>query len=260
MKLVYDYATKCTYIYNKDETVKRRGVGITKLVSKWLFHPKWSLQSVSGSHGGGADLGNRVDHEIRRWAKSVAKGQAESTIHRKIAKYCQESKQLIAACMQRDWVPVYAQRLVGCFSSRLATRCDLVLRHAKSRKLILLEIKTGYTDTFDDEEGKVGEQHYMRPPFHSIRANPKRFALVQLLLTWILYRTTFPDEKIEHANVRVAHVTSQGVSFHSLPASWALQVRKVLVARMKERNEMKFTKYKRKKSIGHKKTKKRLKQ
>lgn len=233
MKIVFHFKTKCTFVYDESGRYYRRGVGITKLIKKWFFHNKWSLQSCSGSSGGGADLGRRIDKEMQVWTNAVVKGSKQ--IDKKVAKFCQQSKLLIAEFKKRGWTPVSAQRLVGCYSSGLSTRCDLVLRDMVTSELVLIEIKSGYSDSFDDEEGKA-EHDFLKKPFDNLCANPRRFAMIQLLLTWILHSTTYKNVKLKHSNVLVAHVTHERAKLYTIPPTWALEVQKRIAEEMKNRN------------------------
>lgn len=238
MNVKFDFRTKRILVYNKNG-LYRRGIGITPLIAKWFFHERWSLQSQSGSRGGGSELGRRVDKELKSWTKAIVKEQSNKIINKKVAKFCTETKMVIKECEKRGWRPVDSQRLVGCYDSSLATRCDLVLRNILTQEFILLEIKTGYADTFNNEEHKGKEEQRMRPPFFELKANPRRFALIQLLLTWILHSTTHPEIKIKHENVRVLHVTTEKVSTYQLPIAWSLQVRQQLLSYMKRKHTKK---------------------
>lgn len=199
------------------------------------------------------------EKELKKWTCAVV---AERPTAKLLSKFCRETLLLIAEFNKRKWVPVEAQRWVGCYESGLATRCDIVLRDSVTKKLVLIEVKSGYADTFSSEEGKR-ESDFMKAPFKHLRANPFRFASIQLLLTWILHSTTFSNHSLEYANVMVAHVTSERLKLHKIPPSMAPGVRKVLAREMKKRNELfrlKTAKRKQQKVVyKHKKVQKRRK-
>lgn len=91
--------------------------------------------------------------------------------------------------------PIDAQVAVGCYRRlRLGTGVDLVCRDERGGVWIV-EIKTGYTENYRQFCG------YMRAPFNERDDSPYHQHQIQLLLTTVLYRHTFPLSKVVGACV-----------------------------------------------------------
>jgi len=189
------------------------GRGITSIIKQTFFPPDWDLYKVAGRNGDGAEGGKRVDRELGEWTKLIQTEAKPSTIRAHMDKWSPSTLQIVDLFRRKQWIPVDAQVVVGCTTSRLATAIDIVARHFESNRLILIELKTGYDGTFVEYTG-----HNMLSPFSHLAATPRHFAWLQLTLTWMLWAETFPGRRIRHCDVMVLHVVQgREPTLHNIP-------------------------------------------
>jgi len=89
---------------------------------------------------------------------------------------------------RKGWEPIASE--VPCVDPRIgvATAADLVVRDASSRRLRVLEIKTGYAHKYFMHTG-----HALARPWHSQKDSAYALHQLQLRYTEALMRTTFPE-------------------------------------------------------------------
>lgn len=202
------------------------GRGITTEIQKQFFPAGWSLFTQAGStRGGGCDKGKQVDNELRAWTHLVNRPRVKpETIAKHVATYCVETCAIINEFQRRGWTPVNAQLVVGCRRSRWATAIDMVAREVATDQLVLLEIKTGYEGTFQNELNN--NKHRMKLQDGKWAATPLRFAWIQILWGWVLYCKSHPRSalKLPFRNVAVINVVDSRVNVFPLPLDFAKSV------------------------------------
>jgi hypothetical protein len=236
------YNNKHTYFYDKQTNVKLKG--ITTLIKKHFFHPKWNFLQVSGKNRqkkqSGPIRGIRLDKELKQWVKllknSKTKMSTFATFKNKIHPY---TRKLLGFLTTKNWIPIHAQLAVGHVPSRMATAIDLVVREGK--RLLLIEIKTGYNETFTKIDW-TGVWKSMSSPFESFAANACNYSFVQIAWSWALYNLTF-DKTADDAIV--LNINDDGVYEYSLPKEMGLlllsTIKEIMTIKKKARKRIKLS-------------------
>lgn len=200
--------------------------GITELIREHFFPADWKLYQMAGKSGEGSVGGCRVDSELRDWIK-VCRNCKPATAAKHLSQYSEFTRQILRELKRRGLRAVAAQVVVGHVPSKVATAVDLVVSDAHGR-LGLWEIKTGYLGTFDSmctPRMKTPVQHAkQRVRFEDLPANPLNFAVVQLVLTWILWSRTFPRRPISHVNACVVNVNANGLKMYTIPSVMGVEI------------------------------------
>jgi len=198
---------------------QRRLVGITTLIPRKFFHRKWTHLHIAGVSGkkkkvSGSERGSLIDKQITHWANLVINAKSKrslTAIDRFVEKTHPYTKKFIYYLRANGWTPVAAQLPVGDTHRRVATALDLVVRDLKQR-LILLEIKAGYNQTFDRQRWNGCVQRFMYLQPESLKrwvANAKTYSMIELLWGARLYASTFPQKPADR--FYVIHLDDQGV-------------------------------------------------
>jgi len=127
---------------------------------------------------------------------------AEKFKYQMEAKDCKSLKKKLSVGVNRifqslltvNLKPVSTQTIVGCSILKVATAVDLVCKDLQGR-VVIVEIKTGFMHYYRRFRG------YMNVLTPSVTDCPYHQHQLQLLLTYQLYRSTFPSHKMGNAFV-----------------------------------------------------------
>lgn len=186
--------------------------GLTKTL-RATFCPDFSVSralpvetTTTAPPRGGRQVGNRLDRAVDQWVRSGIPPKNDYL------------SPLVTWCATHHWTPVASQVPVGCRALRLGTRVDLICQNA-DQQLILLELKTGYTNYLDSHH-----QGMMRGPWHMIPNSFRYQHYLQLWLTCWLFCHSAPSSFKNQALVDayVVYVQPEDVKPFRLP-HWLLR-------------------------------------
>ncbi len=225
----------------------RRGFALgdgTKLrgLTKRLQHKIFSKGSVplslcrgeprSGKHwqgpDGGRRRGTRVDAQLTRIVNSGGK-KAKKDGYRYVL-----TRLALSALEARGLEPILAQRGVCSVKHRVATAADLVCFEKDTDKLVVVEIKTGFSHGREESAQVDGNACKLQPPLHKAADTSLHRHLAQLAVT----RELLVREK--KVMVRIAELGVDGVDavllyldndeacFYDLDSWWRDRASKIL--------------------------------
>lgn len=161
---------------NADGTAGRKLKGITKALDKHVFSDgtlPWGSGARAGwkGKGGGRRRGSAVDAQLSRIVNSGTKVPAKFRL----------TRMAVAALKKSGLEPVVAQRAVA--SGVLGTAADILAYHAKEKRLVVVEIKCGFTDVRHAPATKDGRRCKMRAPLAQVVDSALHRHLAQLAAT-----------------------------------------------------------------------------
>jgi hypothetical protein len=190
--------------------------GVTKLLAR-AFYPNYTYgggggksrrwrrkrdeksktQAARPKRRGGLSRGRSVDRQIEKWVRdsmlccSVCVPSSPARKRRDVPRACKDPLALAvcAKLAEMRLVPVAAQVVVADSRLCIATAVDVVCRNNMG-EYILIEIKAGFEQTLRTSTGAL-----LAAPFASLDQSdcPLNQFHLQLLLTSVLFRRTFPD-------------------------------------------------------------------
>lgn len=204
------YGPHCMYTYVSavapDQSQHRRLKGITDAIFS-LYLPSHHKLLLNG--GGGSDqkcgpaFGSLIDKQLQQWTAVCASD--DPTDQMAFAATCHEVVRGVIALFKRNkWRPWRAQVPVCSWHSGLGTCIDLIAQQ-EDGSLILIEVKTGYTDNFSKTMTKGGFDLAFHHPLDSIPVSPLNYALLQALVSWYMYHETY-DDRIQCSKLYVLHL------------------------------------------------------
>lgn len=150
----------------------------------------------------GADHGSAVHQQMELWTKCVKlHGLQEGT--RELLRLTQGhldpcTKRLIMRFREWGWVPVDAERCIFDEKWRLGTRVDLFAVEMHTKKLLLLELKTGYED---EPYGPRKSDPPLSAPLHHVRRCPQNIHQLQLLSMMLICRRKYKGLQVQDGYV-----------------------------------------------------------
>jgi hypothetical protein len=140
-------------------------------------------ESKGGEHGNTADKamkkGRYISNQIMaymKWYHSKAPHPPKPDLHK-------WTKAILNTLRSMRWVPLKAEAPVLVRDWCLRTRVDLLVYDAKNKRVMVVEIKTGYADgAFQKARGTFA------PPFASIPNSPRNRAYAQALIALAMLR------------------------------------------------------------------------
>lgn len=161
---------------NPDGSTGRKLTGITKALDKHVFSDgslPWGAGSRLGwkGKGGGRRRGSAVDAQLTRIVNSGAKTQAKFRL----------TRMAVAALKKVGLEPVVAQRAVA--SGSLGTAADLLCFEKKHKRLVVVEVKCGFSKVRHAPATKGGKKCKMRAPLAQVVDSALHRHLAQLAAT-----------------------------------------------------------------------------
>lgn len=124
------------------------------------------------------------------------------------------TREIIRVLALRDLRPIQSQVVVCHEELRVGTAVDLVCRHNKSGRIVIIEIKTGYDGYYFHHT-----VHNMLSPFTKLNDSPHNQHMVQLALTLAMYARVY-GFKVQNLEAYVIRSHAGGVTVYPL-ATWA---------------------------------------
>ncbi len=161
---------------NADGTTGRKLKGVTKALARHVFSEgalPWGGGSRIGwrGKGGGRRRGSAVDSQLSRIVNSGSKTPAKFRL----------TRMGIAALKKVGLEPVVAQRAVA--SGKLGTAADIVAYHKKENRLVIVEVKCGFSDVRHAPATKNSRKCNMRAPLAQVADCALHRHFAQLLVT-----------------------------------------------------------------------------
>jgi len=161
---------------NADGSSGRKLKGVTKALARHVFSEgalPWGGGSRIGwrGKGGGRRRGSAVDSQLSRIVNSGSKTPAKFRL----------TRMGIAALKKVGLEPVVAQRAVA--SGKLGTAADIVAYHKKENRLVIVEVKCGFSDVRHAPATKEGRRCKMRAPLSQVVDTALHRHLAQLVVT-----------------------------------------------------------------------------
>lgn len=223
---------------------KKTGVklrGLTKRLEKKL----WSVGSLptiatrsggcAGGHwkgkNGGRKRGTKVDSQLTRLIN------AGPAAMRKAAHVYRLTKMVLSGLHARNLEPVLAQRAVVSESARIGTAADVIALDTKKHRLVVVELKCGYSSGRTAAAVCKGKLCKMQAPLRGASDCNLHRHLAQLAVT----RELFVREKKTLARVGelgvqdgvdavLMYADDNGVEFHSLEDWWVKRAPAMLLS------------------------------
>lgn len=175
-------------------------MGTTKLLgahnalSRWYWPWKKeqghaARESTGGAgHWMGIRNGHRLGKDLKlliasKYKKAPLRSKAHSAFYR-----------LMDILEHMDLRPMAVELAVGSATGRVGTGVDLVLLNVKTGGLLPCELKCGFDGYWNTVESKTLS---FLPPLEQVPTTPRNQAILQLILTRELMRTTYPTAQIE---------------------------------------------------------------
>lgn len=138
---------------------------------------------TKGRHGNTADramkLGRFISNQVMaymKWYHSKAPHPPKPALHA-------WTKAILNTLRTMRWVPLQAEAPVLVRDWCLRTRVDLLVYDAKNRRVMVVEIKTGYADG-----AFLAERGAFAPPFAHVKNSPRNRAYAQALISLAMLR------------------------------------------------------------------------
>lgn len=215
---------------NADGTTGRKVKGITKALDKHVFSGgalSWGAGSRLGwkGKGGGRRRGSAVDAQLTRIVNSGAKTQAKFRL----------TRMAVAALKKVGLEPVVAQRAVA--SGSLGTAADLLCFEKKHKRLVVVEVKCGFTGVRHAPATKDGKKCKMRAPLSQVvdTALHRHFAQLVVTREMLLRDKTVVDKLKElgldtELGALLLYLDDETAELFELPDWWARRGAKLLKA------------------------------
>lgn len=161
---------------NADGSSGRKLKGITKALARLVFSDgtlPWGVGSRLGwkGQGGGRRRGSAVDAQLSRIVNAGSKTQPKFRL----------TRMAVAALKKVGLEPVVAQRAVA--SGKLGTAADLLCFEKKHKRVVVVEVKCGFTDVRHAPATKEGRRCKMRAPLSQVEDTALHRHLAQLVVT-----------------------------------------------------------------------------
>ena len=215
---------------NADGTTGRKLKGLTKALDKHIFSDgtlPWGSGARAGwkGQGGGRRRGSAVDAQLSRIVNSGTKAPAKFRL----------TRMAIGALKKVGLEPVVAQRAVA--SGAVGTAADLLCFHKEHQRVVVVEVKCGFTDVRHAPAAKAGRRCKMRAPLAQVVDSALHRHLAQLAATReMLRRDKSVVRKLDELGLDaelgalVLYLDDETAELFELPDWWVRRGAKLLKA------------------------------
>lgn len=188
---------------------------MSPFIKGYAFDYAWRSESLSLSHVDGRTKGKRLDVDMQKIADKIRKSSSKkapidvfSALISNVRSLSQPAMRLCKALLAKRLVPVIAQLPVAC--DKYGTAIDLVCVNANSEKW-LIEVKYGF-DAY-----RTRAHTFMNGVLREFPNSAINQHCLQLYLTWLATRDTYPMAPIANTHVALVYVNSRcGVSWYTV--------------------------------------------